>query len=333
MKNSPLNYIDPSGHKKQPSEKKKVEDLSLQDLYEMTPEYWNEEAAREAYGGLNDSKIAEYLSKGKMSKLLSQAEKKLASLMKKAEKLTDSLSEKCDAFNKGMSSGREAALKIIDNLLIGNLMHELGSDMGYTSQEELNEIYLSGFDEVAETEDNVWLYNWGCDAGGIAALIDLIGILSALTLNAGGTQKGTTKVPVQGADGKQYMLEVPDEALMADGTLNPAIISQMQGETGNEEDSESTSDAYKAPGGGGGVTDNIKVGNKEVTFGHGGRHLEGTNLSATEVNQAIANDVVSKNPGVGQFYKGQVNVNGVNIEYTSYGVKDAVINIGTYYLK
>ena len=87
----------------------------------------------------------------------------------------------------------------------------------------------------------------------------------------------------------------------------------------------------KTPEGGGGVTDNVKVGDKEVSFGYGGRHLEGTGLSANEVNQAIAKDVVTKNPETGQFYKGQLDVNGVTIEYTSYGVKDGLINVGTYY--
>ena len=47
---------------------------------------------------------------------------------------------------------------------------------------------------------------------------------------------------------------------------------------------------YKAQDGGG-VTDNVKVGDKEVSFGHGGRHLEGTDLSVNEVNHAIAKDV------------------------------------------
>ena len=53
------------------------------------------------------------------------------------------------------------------------------------------------------------------------------------------------------------------------------------------------------------------------------------------IRPALPGDVlvITKNPGTGQFYKGQVNVNGVNIEYTSYGVKDGVINIGTYYPK
>ena len=94
---------------------------------------------------------------------------------------------------------------------------------------------------------------------------------------------------------------------------------------------ESDSKEYKAPEGGGGVTDNVKVGDKEVSFGHGGRHLEGTGLSANEVNQTIAKDVVTKNHGTGQFYKGKLDVNGVTIEYTSYGVKDGLINVGTYY--
>jgi hypothetical protein len=35
--------------------------------------------------------------------------------------------------------------------------------------------------------------------------------------------------------------------------------------------------------------------------------------------------------GTGQFYKEQLDVNGVTIEYTSYGVKDGLINVGTYY--
>ncbi len=88
---------------------------------------------------------------------------------------------------------------------------------------------------------------------------------------------------------------------------------------------------YKIPEGGGEITDIIKVGDLEVSFGHGGRHLEGVNLSIQDVNQAIANDVTTKHSGIGQFYKGQININGVTIEYTSYGVENGLINVGTYY--
>lgn len=51
---------------------------------------------------------------------------------------------------------------------------------------------------------------------------------------------------------------------------------------------------YKPTKGGGGVTSSVKVGDKTVTFGHGGRHLEGTGLTVNQVNTAIANDVVTR---------------------------------------
>lgn len=92
-------------------------------------------------------------------------------------------------------------------------------------------------------------------------------------------------------------------------------------------------EGYQPPLGGGGITDIIKVGNKKITFGHGGRHLQGTNLSITKVNQAIAKDVANIHPGTGKFYRGQINIDGISIEYTSYGVQEDMINIGTYYPK
>lgn len=72
---------------------------------------------------------------------------------------------------------------------------------------------------------------------------------------------------------------------------------------------------YTAPKGGGGKTDSIKINGREVTFGHGGRHLEGTGLTPEQVNSAIANNLPNLKPG--EFYKGTVNINGVSIEYTS----------------
>lgn len=88
---------------------------------------------------------------------------------------------------------------------------------------------------------------------------------------------------------------------------------------------------YTAPTGGGGTTSQVKVGDTNVTFGHGGRHLEGTGLSVDEVNNALANEVVKVHPGTGKFHKGQIDINGKTIEYTSFGVNDGTINIGTYY--
>ncbi|GAC44481.1 outer membrane protein, partial [Paenibacillus popilliae ATCC 14706] len=91
---------------------------------------------------------------------------------------------------------------------------------------------------------------------------------------------------------------------------------------------------YQAPKGGGGVTAEFKVGkNNTITFGHGGRHLVGTGLNPNTVNRTIANDVVKQNLRKGQFNKGTVIVNGKPIEYTSYGLGNGKINIGTYYPK
>lgn len=100
------------------------------------------------------------------------------------------------------------------------------------------------------------------------------------------------------------------------------IVTVGDGENGN---------TYTPPVGGGGVTERIAVGNVEVSFGHGGRHLEGTGLAPEAINRAIANDVAAKGIEAGEFYKGQISFDGVKIEYTSYGVKDNWINVGTYY--
>ena len=88
------------------------------------------------------------------------------------------------------------------------------------------------------------------------------------------------------------------------------------------------------PAGGGGITDKVQVGNTTVTFGHGGRHLIGTNLTTTQVNPVIANDVVNRNLPVGSFSpSGQVAVDGRIIIYTAKVISDELINVGTYHVK
>ncbi len=88
---------------------------------------------------------------------------------------------------------------------------------------------------------------------------------------------------------------------------------------------------YAAPSGGGGITSTIKENGKTVNFGHGGRHLEGTDLNVDAVNQALATEVSTLNLRTGQFHKGRIIVDGITIEYTSYGVAEGIINVGTYY--
>ena len=52
------------------------------------------------------------------------------------------------------------------------------------------------------------------------------------------------------------------------------------------------------------------------------------NVSAIE--QTIAYNVPKLESG--QFYKGVVNVNGMNIEFHVYGLGEGVMNVGTYFV-
>jgi hypothetical protein len=71
----------------------------------------------------------------------------------------------------------------------------------------------------------------------------------------------------------------------------------------------------------------------EITFGHGGRHLEGTGLTEEDVEKAIE-DEVNGTAGRGNEsgpFGGRVVVGGKTIEYRGYGFGDGNVNIGTYY--
>ena len=94
-----------------------------------------------------------------------------------------------------------------------------------------------------------------------------------------------------------------------------------------------SSKEYQVPKGGGGVTGELKIGNNTIFFGHGGRHLKDTGLDIGIVNNTVASNVIKQNLGKGRFYKGTVTVDGKTIEYTSYGLGDGKVNIGTYYPK
>ena len=96
---------------------------------------------------------------------------------------------------------------------------------------------------------------------------------------------------------------------------------------------EESTEEYVPPEGGGGVTSSVKVGDKTVTFGHGGRHLEdlnGTGLTINEVNDIIANDVVKKSLTNG-FNEFNIEINGNVITYRAFPLENNRIHIGTYF--
>jgi RHS repeat-associated protein len=71
----------------------------------------------------------------------------------------------------------------------------------------------------------------------------------------------------------------------------------------------------------------------DITFGHGDRHLTGTDLTPEEVESAIEDQVQSgtnEADDIGDF-RGRVRVGGHDIEYRGHGRANGQIHIGTYY--
>ncbi|MCI8545562.1 MAG: RHS repeat-associated core domain-containing protein, partial [Bacilli bacterium] len=89
---------------------------------------------------------------------------------------------------------------------------------------------------------------------------------------------------------------------------------------------------YKAPFGGGGITDTITVNGRTIEFGHGGRHLEGTDLSPNQVNTVLAKDVINKNLELNRSTEFTTHVNGVEINYRASQLLNGNIRIGTYFM-
>ena len=88
---------------------------------------------------------------------------------------------------------------------------------------------------------------------------------------------------------------------------------------------------YTPPKGGGGSTSKININGVEVDFGHGGRHLSSTDLSISDVENAIAKDVITRSHTNGVVKHGTVTVNGIDIFYNYYTRDTNWINVGTYY--
>ena len=95
----------------------------------------------------------------------------------------------------------------------------------------------------------------------------------------------------------------------------------------------SSASTYSPPKGGGGVTDRITVGNMTITFGHGGRHLDNSALTPSQVNHAISTDVMKLGLQVNEYCgTGRVQVDGLTICYTAFRRSDTLINVGTYHI-
>lgn len=155
---------------------------------------------------------------------------------------------------------------------------------------------------------------------------------AAAGVRAGDTLNDAAQQTFKGVDNVADADRVVDSSGNAEASKmsdNSGSVESKVGSGGKVNGSDIGS--YTAPGGGGGVTSTIKINGQTVMFGHGGRHLEGTSLNADSVNQVLANEVSALNLNTGQFHKGQIVVDGITIEYTSFCVSDGIINVGTYY--
>ncbi len=87
--------------------------------------------------------------------------------------------------------------------------------------------------------------------------------------------------------------------------------------------------SYTPPPGGGGVTTQINVDGTTVSFGHGGRHLDFSDISGLE--DAIAHDVVTRPPTTG--YRGEYNILYSNtwFTYRYWTLGPQHIKVGTYF--
>ena len=89
---------------------------------------------------------------------------------------------------------------------------------------------------------------------------------------------------------------------------------------------------YQAPSGGGGATSSYSMGDSTVTFGHGGRHLDGTNLSCDQVERSIASDVGNHNILSTHSQTFNINVDGINLAYRAIERSEKHIHVGTYFV-
>ena len=112
--------------------------------------------------------------------------------------------------------------------------------------------------------------------------------------------------------------------------VDGAPISPTNGAQQNSQTSGlSSGRTYSAPPGGGGVSHSITVGSTTVTFGHGGGHMGGNDIS--QVESFIANDVVTRPPSPSHCEHVTVDYYGARLNYGYFTRSDILINVGTYF--
>nr|WP_306299860.1 MULTISPECIES: RHS repeat-associated core domain-containing protein [unclassified Streptococcus] len=97
------------------------------------------------------------------------------------------------------------------------------------------------------------------------------------------------------------------------------------------DDVSDVSKGYTPPKGGGGTTSTIKIGDKTINFGHGGRHLEGTGYTVPDISKAIADDLISNPLKIGEYRVKDIVIDGTVFRYKAKALDNNLINVGTFY--
>ena len=271
----------------------------------------------------------------------SKKPKKESALSKAIDKVNSSQEVKlCKEFLTGVTFGHENSDSLL-NSLFGQMA---GLDMSREQREYWEKLeqtwQTSQFEQQKIPADQSGApsqaFEWGASIGSAGGTAEVLAaIASALGSVPIGGNGGNPGGAVTNGYGNVY--QVPASAGAGSVGVSVSAMTGGGGSTGQgkdgkksdgKEDSKGAGKGYTAPTGGGGVTNTIKTGNSTVTFGHGGRHVPGTDVSAVE--QAIAGQVPKLKAG--EYLRDiPINVNWTDYLYNAYGLEVGVGNVGTYH--
>ena len=234
MKSSALNYVDPSGHKKQ----------SWTETADQAKKNWQE---------YNKMPVQDYDSGpdygSKNKELLEELDKKLSTARTKLQKLMDAAEEKgrsvigyCSDYKAGMDAGRKIAEAEYHNweltLLFGKNAYKRDD---YLWDTDLQEIY----DQARNASNNKDAFSAGFTAGQTMFTIEILSLIVG-ALESGGSSSGGQQVVLPGVG----EVTIPgDAAGSVAGVLPPGSILRDQ-ENKKESEEEGKGDSkteYKNP--------------------------------------------------------------------------------------